>query len=445
MAEDFIIRGAQVCLPDCVRTTNIAVADGKIAGIGDGLSARDVVEAEGLLLLPGAIDPHLHYNEPGRTDWEGWATGSLASAAGGASCVFEMPLNAHPPTLDAESFDLKRRAAEASSVVDFGLWGGLTPVNLDKMGELGERGVIGFKAFLSSSGLDDFRRSDRETLRQGMKIAADLGLPVATHAEDEEMVARLAAEAKAAGRCGVRDYLASRPIAAEVAAIREACELAGETGCKLYIVHVSCGEGLDVVAEAKKRGVDVTAETCPHYLTFNEEDVEKIGADAKCAPPLRSEATRANMISRVKRGDVDTLGTDHSPCPPSMKQGDDFFAIWGGIMGAQQFIPGLFGAGLDSQTIARLTGRNVAVRFGLTGRKGSIAVGYDADLLLIDPRRVCEVTASGLLTRHRISAYTGRRFPVSVRNVWVRGTCAWSEQSGRGGATGRLVKGRAAK
>jgi allantoinase len=387
----------------------------------------------------------VHYNEPGRTDWEGWATGSLASAAGGATCVFEMPLNAHPPTLDAESFDLKRRAAEASSVIDFALWGGLTPVNLDNMRELGERGVIGFKAFMSSSGTDDFRRSDHETLRRGMKIAAELGLPVATHAEDEETVARLAAEAKASGRRGARDYLASRPIAAEVAAIREACELAGETGCQLYVVHVSSGEGLDAIFEAKKRGVDVTAETCPHYLLLTEDDVEKIGADAKCAPPLRSEATRADMVARVKRGDVDTLGTDHSPCPPSMKQGDDFFAIWGGIMGAQQFIPGLFGAGLETTTIARLTGPNVAARFGLVGRKGSIAVGYDADLLLIDPHCGYEVTVSGLLTRHRISAYTGRRFPASVRNVWVRGTCAWSEQSGRGSSKGRLVKGRAAK
>ena len=200
MTEDFVIRGAQVCLPDGLRVTDVAVSEGKIAQLGDGVSAPEFVEAEGMLLLPGAIDPHVHYNEPGRTNWEGWATGSLASAAGGAACVFEMPLNAHPPTLDAESFDLKRRAAEASSVVDFGLWGGLTPCNLDKMRELGERGVIGFKAFLSSSGLDDFRRSDRETLRQGMKIAADLGLPVATHAENEEMVARLAAEAKSAGR-----------------------------------------------------------------------------------------------------------------------------------------------------------------------------------------------------------------------------------------------------
>jgi allantoinase len=444
MAEDFVIRGAQVCLPDGLRVTDVAVSEGKIAQLGDGLTAPEVVEAEGMLLLPGAIDPHVHYNEPGRTDWEGWATGSLASAAGGAACVFEMPLNAHPPTLDAESFDLKRRAAEASSVVDFGLWGGLTPCNLDKMRELGERGVIGFKAFLSSSGLDDFRRSDRETLRQGMKIAADLGLPVATHAENEEMVARLAAEAKSAGRHGVRDYLASRPIAAEVAAIREACELAGETGCKLYIVHVSCGEGLDAIAEAKKRGVDVTAETCPHYLTFNEDDVEKIGSDAKCAPPLRSEATRAEMVARVKRGDVDTLGTDHSPCPPSMKQGDDFFAIWGGIMGAQQFIGALFAAGLDGALMAKLTGTNVARRFGLEGRKGAIAVGHDADLLLIDPRRSHLVTKSGLLSRHRISAYVGRTFPVSVRHLWVRGRSAWSAEFGRGPSRGQLIVGTAA-
>jgi len=444
MTEDFVIRGAQVCLPDGLRVTDVAVSEGKIAQLGDGVSAPEFVEAEGMLLLPGAIDPHVHYNEPGRTDWEGWATGSLASAAGGAACVFEMPLNAHPPTLDAESFDLKRRAAEASSVVDFGLWGGLTPCNLDKMRELGERGVIGFKAFLSSSGLDDFRRSDRETLRQGMKIAADLGLPVATHAENEEMVARLAAEAKSAGRHGVRDYLASRPIAAEVAAIREACELAGETGCKLYIVHVSCGEGLDAIAEAKKRGVDVTVETCPHYLTFNEDDVEKIGSDAKCAPPLRSEATRAEMVARVKRGDVDTLGTDHSPCPPSMKQGDDFFAIWGGIMGAQQFVGALFAAGLDGALMAKLTATNVARRFGLEGRKGAIAVGHDADLLLIDPRRSHLVTKSGLLSRHRISAYVGRTFPVSVRHLWVRGQSAWSAESGRGPSRGQLIAGTAA-
>jgi allantoinase len=440
MAEDFVIRGAQVCLPDGLRTIDVAVSDGKIAGTGDGLSAPEIIEAEGLLLLPGAIDAHVHYNEPGRTDWEGWATGSLASAAGGATCVFEMPLNAHPPTLDAESFDLKRRAAEASSVVDFALWGGLTPVNLDKMRELGERGVIGFKAFMSSSGTDDFRRSDRETLRRGMKIAADLGLPVATHAEDEEMVARLADEAKSAGRRGVRDYLASRPIAAEVAAIREACELAGETGCKLHIVHVSCGEGLDEIRAAKDRGVDVTAETCPHYLVFDTDEAVRIGAPAKCAPPLRSEAARADLVARVSAGGVDTLGTDHSPCPPQMKDKKDFFEVWGGIAGAQSFLPSLWALGLGVETVVALTASNVANRFGLAGRKGAIAPGMDADLVLIDPRRGRILRAGDLLTRHAVSAYVGREFPASVISVWARGAPVWSRSGGRGAARGRLVR-----
>jgi len=421
--------------------TDVAVADGKICAVGGEHSAKHTIDARGLLLMPGAIDAHVHYNEPGRTDWEGWATGSLASAAGGATCVFEMPLNAHPPTLDAESFALKRAAAEASSVLDFGLWGGITPINLDKLSELADCGVVGFKAFLSSSGTPDFERSDLKTLRAGMKQAAQLGLPVSTHAENEAMIASLVAEARAAGKSGARDYLATRPIAAEVAAIREACDIAGETGCRLHIVHVSCGEGIDAIREAKERGVDVTAETCPHYLAFNEDDVFAIGAAAKCAPPIRPESVRTDMIARVQRGEIDTLGTDHSPCPPSMKESDDFFLIWGGIMGAQQFVGSLFAAGLDAATIARLTGPNVARRFGLEGRKGSIAVGCDADLLLLDPKKEHRVTLGELLTRHRLSPYAGRTFPVSVHTVWVRGQTAWSADSGRGASRGRLVEG----
>lgn len=437
---DLIIRGSTVCLPDGLTETDVAVAGGKICAVGGDLSAKNTIDARGLLLLPGAIDAHVHYNEPGRTDWEGWATGSLASAAGGTTCVFEMPLNAFPPTLDAKSFAQKRAAAEASSVVDFGLWGGITPINLDKLSELAECGVIGFKAFMSSSGTPDFERSDLTTLRAGMKQAAELGLPVAVHAEDEAMIALLVAEAKAAGRISARDYLASRPIAAEVAAIRNACDIAGETGCRLHIVHVSCGEGIDAIREAQRRGVDVTAETCPHYLDFNEDDVVSIGAAAKCAPPIRPENVRADMIERVKRGEIDTLGTDHSPCPPHMKESNDFFLIWGGIMGAQQFIGPLFAAGLDVATIARLTGSNVAERFGLEGRKGSIVVGCDADLLLLDPKKEHRVTHEELLTRHRLSPYAGRTFPVSVHSVWVRGQSAWSVDAGRGTSRGRLVK-----
>ncbi len=429
-----------MCLSDGLRLADVAVTEGCIAAIGGNLSGCATVDAEGMVLLPGAIDAHVHYNEPGRTDWEGWATGSLASAAGGATCVFEMPLNAYPPTLDAESFALKKAAAEASSVVDFALWGGITPVNLDKLSELAACGVIGFKAFMSSSGTEDFQRADRETLRAGMRRAAELGLPVAVHAEDEAMVSAAAKAAREAGRRSMRDYLDSRSVEAELVAIRAACELAGETGCKLHIVHVSCGQGLDEVRAAKDRGVDVTAETCPHYLVFNADDAVRIGAAAKCAPPLRSEAARADLVARVRAGGVDTLGTDHSPCPPQMKDKKDFFEVWGGIAGAQSFLPSLWSLGFGMEAVAALTASNVAKRFGLAGRKGAIAPGMDADLVLVDPRRGQVLRAEDLLTRHAVSAYVGREFPASVISVWSRGVPVWSRSGGRGAARGRLVR-----
>jgi allantoinase len=443
MAEaDFIVRGATVCLPGRMVEADVAVAEGKVVAVGGAVSAAAEIDGRGQFLLPGAIDAHVHYNEPGRTDWEGWATGSLASAAGGATCVFEMPLNAHPPTLDAESFRMKQAAAEASSVVDFALWGGITPVNLDKLSELADCGAVGFKAFMSSSGTDDFQRSNTDTLREGMKRAAALGLPVAVHAEDEAMVSAAARAAREAGRTTMRDYLHSRTIAAEVAAIREACALAGETGCRLQVVHVSCGEGLDEIRAARQRGVDVTAETCPHYLLFNEDDAVRIGADAKCAPPLRGEAVRADLVERVRAGDANTIGTDHSPCPPEMKNKPDFFEAWGGIAGAQSLLPVLWAAGLAPAEMSRLTSANVASRFGLSGRKGAIVEGFDADLVLVDARQPWILRAGDLLTRHAVSTYVGREFPAAVAAVWVRGVPAWSRKTGRGAARGQLVRPR---
>ena len=295
----------------------------KIAAIGPDLKGREELDARGLHLFPGVIDAHVHFNEPGRTEWEGWATGSRALAAGGGTACVEMPLNAHPPTLDGAAFDAKAAAASASSVVDFALWGGLTPDNLDRLEELAERGVVGFKAFMCDSGIEDFRAADDDTLHAGMAKAAELGLPVAVHAERP---ARLTTP----DGTDWRAFVASRPVEAELEAIEVAIALAHETGCSLHVVHVSSGAGVELVARAE----GVTCETCPHYLTLTEDDLEELGTRAKCAPPLRSAAERAALWRHAEAGRIAFVASDHSPCPPDMKD-KPFTDAWGGIAGAQ--------------------------------------------------------------------------------------------------------------
>src|SRR5437588_2887579 len=244
---------------------DIGIADGKFVAIGANLrgTAREEIDATKMSIFPGVIDAHVHFNEPGRTDWEGFETGSRAAAAGGTTTVFEMPLNAHPPTIDGPSFDAKRAAAEKSSFVDFGLWGGLVPANLNQLETLRDRGVVGLKAFMCDSGIDDFPRVTMSILREGMKLAAELDLLVAVHAESQELTQELAKEKIAKGQPTVRDYLDSRPIRAEFDAIKQAIDLAAETNCRLHIVHVSCGSGVALIADARAQGVDVSCETCP--------------------------------------------------------------------------------------------------------------------------------------------------------------------------------------
>src|SRR5436190_4254178 len=289
---DLLVRGAE---------QDIGISEGKFVALGPNLggSAKSEIDAQTLSVFPGVIDAHVHFNEPGRTEWEGFATGSRAAAAGGTTTVFEMPLNAHPPTTNRESFELKRAAAEATSHVDFGLWGGLVPGNLSDLELLRDCGVIGLKAFMCNSGISDFAHVDIPTLRRGMKRAAELDLLVAVHAESEEITSALAGAARAADGNGIRDYLNSRPIAAELEAIRCAIEIAAETGCRLHIVHVSCGTGVALVAKARGRGIDVTCETCPHYLVLTEHDMEQLRAVAKCAPPLRSNDEQRQLRERL--------------------------------------------------------------------------------------------------------------------------------------------------
>ena len=434
---DIIVRGAWIVTPEGLRREDLAIADGRVAARLANLAgdASQVIDASGSYVFPGFIDAHVHFNEPGRADWEGLGSGSAALAAGGGTCFFDMPLNSEPPVLDAVRFHEKEALAREKAHTDFALWGGLTPANLDRLAELRDAGAIGLKAFMSESGIASFERVDEPSLRAGMQAAAQLGLIVAVHAEDNGLAARQTAEKKTAAR-DARAYLASRPVEVELAAIREALSLAQETGCALHIVHVSSPEGLALIADAKKRGLNVSAETCPHYLLLNEDDVVRIGAPAKCAPPIRDEARRRALWEALRAGILDTIGSDHSPAPGTMKTGDDFFAIWGGIGGVQHGFALLFSETLDSAErdwplLSALLSRNVARRFRLGRRKGSLDVGSDADLAIVTPSEPREIAASELLTRHPISAYVGRRSRVRVTHTLVRGRAVWSD--------GRLV------
>ena len=423
---DLLIRGA-------TNQPFIAIADGKFAGFTDG-SAREAIDATGLLVFPGVIDAHVHFNEPGRADWEGFATGSRACAAGGTTTFFDMPLNAHPPTCDAASFDLKRAAAETQSFVDFALWGGLVPGNVDQLEALRDRVVVGFKAFMADSGIDDFPKVDFATLKAGMKRAAGLGLPVAVHAEIDHPELRRGST--------VRDFLASRPIKIELEAIAAATELAGETRCKLHVVHVSTARGVGLIAKARRCGVDVTCESCPHYLTLTAQEMVEIGAVAKCSPPLRTASAREGMIVRAMLGEVNTIGSDHSPAPMAMKTDADFFKVWGGISGCQHLLALLYDLGLEAALITRLTAANVADRFGLATRKGRFAAGLDADLVLLDPKARLRITAESLHYRHAHSPYVGRYLRGQVVRTVLRGQTVFADGKHLGAPRGQLVRPR---
>lgn len=442
---DLVIRGGRVVRPNGVAEADVAVRDGVIVEIAPDVegSARDEIDARGLHVLPGAVDIHVHFNEPGRTEWEGWATGSAACAAGGTTTVVDMPLNAHPPTLDGFSFDAKRQAAEASSLIDFALWGGLTPGNLDRMEELAERGVVGFKAFMCSSGIDDFPFADDATLLEGMKRAVALELPVAVHAENDAITKALALQARASGKTAARDFLASRPVIAELEAISRALLIAAETGCALHVVHVSIARGLALIADARSRGVDVSAETCPHYLLFSEEDVEALGALAKCAPPLRQAEERELLWQALERGEVQIVASDHSPSPLDMKAGSDFFQIWGGISGCQSLLTSMITAshdvrGLPLAFTVDLVSTAPTNRLRLS-QKGQIEPGRDADLVVLDLSQRFTLQGDQLRNRHHLSPFVGLTFRAPVRRTILRGSTIVLDNEIAGEARGRLL------
>jgi allantoinase len=445
-AYDLIVRGGTLVTADGLSEADLAVEDGKIAAVEPGIegTSTEEVDARGLHVFPGGIDAHLHFNEPGRTHWEGFATGSQSLAAGGITACVEMPLNAYPPTCDAECFDEKLALAEASSLVDFAFYGGLIPGNLEHLEELADRGVAGFKAFMSTVGTLDFQTADDLTLYEGMARAAELGLPVLVHAENKTITDGLANRAIGTLRLSVRDYLDSRPVVAELEAIGRAIIFAEETGCSLHVVHVSTGKGVALVAAARARGVDVTCETCAHYLVLTDEDAEELGAVAKCAPPLRPRSDLNELWEQAFAGNVGFVTSDHSPAPPEMKIGGDFFRIWGGIMGCQSLLnvmldEGHHERGLTLERVAALTSGNVADRFGFSG-KGRLGVGSDADLALVDLDSSFTLQTEDLFYRHKMSPYVARTFHGKVIRTIVRGTTVFHDGQIVSEPSGKLVK-----
>jgi allantoinase len=423
-----IIRGGTVVRARGVERADIAIAGGQITAVGLNLpDDGEEIDASGLHIFPGGIDSHVHFNEPGRTEWEDIAHGSAALAAGGYTSFVDMPLNNLPVTTGVAAFDLKLEAMKRSSKVDFGLWGGLVPGNLDQVEPLVRRGVMGFKAFMCPSGIDEFSASDRTTLREGMKRIAALGSILLVHAEDPARLLQVKGT-------GPLDFIRSRPPEAEWSAISQAIELADATGCRLHVVHVSTARSLILIHEAQQKGLDVSGETCPHYLLYVEEDLERIGGTAKCFPPFRTAADRQALWT------APMVVSDHSPSTHDLKEGGDFAEIWGGISGCQSTRHLLLAANrLDLKDIAAVTATNIARRFGLDG-KGDIATAYDADLWLVDLSHEGVVRKEDLLYVNPFSAHEGRPIRGRTIRTLLGGKTVYAEGEPPARPTGRLLK-----
>lgn len=438
---DVIFKGGRIVQRTAVIEADLAIKDGVIQAIAPVLAghATQIVDATGLIILPGVIDVHVHLNEPSLGHWEGFSTGTAALAAGGCTTFIDMPLNGLPPTINKEALDLKLEAAKGHAHIDYALWGGLVPDSMHALQELADEGVAGFKAFMSDPGGNEegaFREVRDPILFEGMRRIAKLGKVLALHAEDEVLVASLARECIELGRTSADDYTRSRPVEAELLAVSKAIEYANYTGCSLHIVHVSSARVVELIDQAKRLGVDITLETCPHYLTLTSEDLHRHGAVAKCAPPLRDEQEQEQLWLALLAGKIDMIASDHSPCPSELKKPQaNFFQAWGGISGAQSTLElmldeGWRKRGMALPMIADRLSTAPAARFGLSG-KGEIAIGMDADLTLIDPEANYVLSEADLLYKHRHSPYIGKRFSCRVRSTWVRGEPVYDVNRGR--------------
>jgi allantoinase len=421
---DLVVRGHFVLIGGNWRAAEIGITDGVIAAIsGSPLEGAEVLTLAGdEVLLPGIVDTHVHVNEPGRTEWEGFASATRAAAAGGVTTIVDMPLNSIPATITLEALLAKRAVARDKAMVDVGFWGGAVPENLGTLRELHEGGVFGFKAFLAPSGVDEFGHLDADQLERALEeIAAFDGLLI-VHAEDPAVLDASANE----GGTDYHRFVESRPDAAETTAIERVIAGVRRTGARAHILHLSSAEALAALRAARAEGLRITVETCPHYLTISEEQIADGATQFKCCPPIRDDANRDALWQALLDGDIDMVVTDHSPSTPELKfsHGGDFARAWGGIAGLQTGLAAVWTeAARRDIPLERVVGwmSGATARFAGLARKGVIAVGADADLAVFAPDETFTVRAGELQHKNPVSAYDGRELRGVVRRTLLAG------------------------
>jgi allantoinase len=424
-------RSTRVATPQGIGSATLLVEDGRITA----LQAWDEAPSDGLrdfgdaVILPGLVDPHVHINEPGRTDWEGFTSATRAAAAGGVTTLVDMPLNCIPETTDLAALTAKREAARGQAWVDWAAWGGVVRGNANALPDLVRAGVPGFKCFMIHSGIDGFAWVDEAELRLALKELNGTGLPVLAHAEVSGPVSAAtdALNARAANWRTYSTYLASRPEDAELQAIALLIRLAEDFQTPIHIVHLSSAQALPLIANARRKGIPISVETCAHYLWFTAEDIPDGATEYKCAPPIRSAANCEDLWAGLELGLIDMIVTDHSPCPPAMKRRDEgrWDSAWGGIAGLGLALPVVWTEmrrrNIPLGRIARWMSAAPARLAGLTGKKGALTPGADADFVVFDPEMPWIVTKNDLQFRHKLSPYVGAHLYGSVLETWLRG------------------------
>lgn len=451
METNLVLRSERVATPEGVRPAAVWVRSGRIERVAapeEVPAGAPLLDCGGLVVMPGIVDTHVHVNEPGRTEWEGFETATRAAAAGGVTTLVDMPLNSIPATTTREALRVKVEAAQGRCRVDAGFWGGVVPGNAGELAGLWRDGALGFKAFLVPSGVDEFQHVEEADLREALPVLARLGAPLLVHAELPGPIEAAAGVWDGAGPAGLREYeryLRSRPDAAEVEAVELLVRLGRETGARIHIVHVSSAEVLPILRQARAQGLPLTAETCPHYLTFAAEEIPEGGVAFKCAPPIRSRENRERLWEALRERQIDLVATDHSPSPPERKKVEtgDFRSAWGGIASLQLALPAVWtGARERGFTISDLTEwmcAGPARLAGLANRKGAIAPGHDADLVVWDPEERFTVEPESLHHRHPLTPYAGRALHGVVRRTLLRGETIYDEGAFPVAPSGRLL------